>query len=350
MIKIIIIFLLLITCNSWATVIIQDDFEYEVGRATSDKSAFTSTGPWTAVKSLPAQSGACGYTYTTTSIPGYVGSFPGTSSSRVLVSEHLPYTNQCTVGGTNTHCPTSTPPSAWSGSGGNWTQSDTYLTFYGATQVIPATFYVQFWLYLQNYGTYGVEGAQVSRFTRGKFIYPCADNVGAGTCSTGHLDWLTVFSDTYAGQPKGNIDAGSGNTYIYIDTTGNAIYNGENELGVNQVSDANAKFAANTWYLVRIYHDFSTVNPTYRMWRRTAAESEFTLITEFIDGTTEGLTWTPYSTTGDYRINLLEMNDCHDAFWYMDDFILATDIGDLPSYTSTASTSIGGGSIKGGSF
>lgn len=126
-----------------AAVIIQDDFEYAVGRDDADKTAFLTTGPWTVIKSRPTDEGAYGFTYTTTSIPGFSGSFPGTNSTRVLVSEHLPGTY-------------------------SWGQSDTYLSFYttGGSPVIPATFYIQFWVYFQYYGD------ELSEFRRGKFLYP----------------------------------------------------------------------------------------------------------------------------------------------------------------------------------
>lgn len=311
---IIIIVLLLLPLRAAGEVIIRDNFEYAVDRDTSDKSAFVSTGGWTGWKSRPRDTGAAGFTYTTTSIPGFVGAFPGTSSTRVLCSEHLPDTYGVE-------------------------QSDTYLHFWGAgsgNQKIPPTFYVQFWIYFQYYGD------QLSRFTAGKFIYPCGDDVSGGTCTTAHVDWLVIFREAFAGAPlESSVPAEAGHVYLWTDTQGMAdyAYPGVEDanhwkLGPNQVNAATAQFQPNTWYLVRMYYDFSTNNPTHKMWRRTAAESEFTLLTDYVDGTTQYLTWTPYTTSGYFGINLMEMN-YDDAWFYMDDFVIATTEADLPTYGST---------------
>lgn len=315
--------LLFLAVPASAEIILQDNFEYAVDRDTADKSAFTSTGPWTAWKSRPLHPGAYGFTYTTTSISGFAGSFPGTNSTRVLASEHLPGTYE-------------------------WGQSDTYLSFYATgegNQPIPATFYIQMWVYFQYYGD------QLSSFQNGKFFYPCGDDVQTGTCATQHHDWLTQFRKNYSGEPFELRTEEVGHTYIYMMTQGTAQMEGVGEttgnLGPNQ-SEATAILHPNTWYLLRFYYDFSTVNPVHRMWRRTANETSFTLISEYIDGTTEGLTWTPYTTSGYYRLNFLEMNDEVDCWFYIDDFIMATSVDDLPTYTGTTQTISGGVDIKGG--
>lgn len=312
--------LVLVAVSAHAEIIVQDDFEYEVDRDTADKSAFTTTGPWTAYKSRPSAAGAYGFTYTTTSISGFAGSFPGTSSSRVLVSEHLPGTYSTG-------------------------QSDTYLSFYetGGSPVIPSTFYVQLWIYFQYYGD------QLSRYENVKFIYPCGDDVATGTCPVQHHDWLMQMREDYSGEPYELRDGSAGQTHIYVKTEGTAAMEGVGEttgnLGPNQ-STGTAKFDPNTWYLIRIYYDFSTNNPTYRMWRRTAAEESLTLVAEYVDGVTSGLTWTPYTNSGYYRINLLEMNDNVDCWFYVDDFILATTVEDLPSYSSVSRFGTGAGSMS----
>lgn len=293
-----------------AAVVIQDDFEYAVGRDDADKSAFTSTGPWTAVKSRPAQEGAYGFTYTTTSIPGFAGSFPGTSSSRVLASEHRAGTYE-------------------------WGQSDTYLSFYrtgAGNQPIPATFYVQMWIYFQYYSP------ELSVYNKFKFIYPCGDDVATGTCSVQHHDWLSVGKKDYSGETFELRDVENGHTYVYLSTEGTAQMQGVGEITGNlgpNISEETAIFHPNTWYLLRMYYDFSTNNPTFKMWRRTQAETEFTLVADYVDGTTSGLTWTPYTNNGYYRINFLEMNDTDDCWFYVDDFIIATTEGDLPTYSTT---------------
>lgn len=299
-----------------ADVIIQDNFEYAVGRDDEDKSAFTTTGPWSAVKSRPTDAGAAGFTYTTTSISGYSGSFPGTNSSRVLASEHRAGTYS--VG-----------------------QSDTYLSFYGTgTPPIPREHWIQFWVYLQYYGD------ELSVYSNMKFLYPCADDVGTGTCGTGHHDWLTQARQNFAGLPyTDSVSSEDGHFYMYMWTQTGASweYGGDSsnysKLGTKNVSAAVSQFQPNTWYLVKIYHNTASATPTYKMWRRAQGESEFTLMAEYVHGQSyseAAFTWTPYATTGYYRLNLMEMNDTTDAWVYMDDFIIATTEGDLPTYASTS--------------
>lgn len=323
--KILFLIILLIISPTFlcADVIISDNFEYAVGRDDDDKSAFTTSGPWTGWKSRPLHPGAYGFTYTTTSIPGFSGAFPGTNSSRVLASEHLPGTYE-------------------------WGQSDTYLSFFDTgegNQPIPATFYLQFWVYFQYYGD------QLSSFQNGKFLYPCGDDVQTGTCGVQHHDWMTQFRKNYSGETFELTTEEAGHVYIYMKTEGTASMVGEGEttgnLGPNQ-SQATAIFHPNTWYLLKFYYDFSTNDPIYRMWRKTVTDESFTLIAEYVDGTTQGLTWTPYTNSGYYRLNFLEMNDQVDCWFYVDDFIIATSENDLPTYSSGGGSS--NQSITGATF
>jgi len=312
--KIICVFIILLMATIVnAAVVIQDDFEYVVNRDDSDKDNFVNVGPWSAWKSRPRDSGAYGYTYTTTSIPGFTGSFPGTNSTRVLKSEHLPMSL-----------------------GSDTEQSDTTLRFWqDGVRLIPNVFYVQMWIYFQYYGD------ELSNWANGKFIYPCGDNSMGTTCSGSSTDWLSLFRQDFAGCPYEGITAPAGGLYIYDHTMGaaQAPYGctgdpGSNatKLGPNVLPANQSHFSPNTWYLLRLYHDFSTNNPTYKMWRRTVNETEFTLILNYQDGVTPEMTWTPYSTQGHYGFNFLEMNQGGDCWFYVDDFIIATTEADLPTY------------------
>jgi len=81
------------TCGSCDNLILFDDFEYSVSRSLgTDCSNFFDIGGWDYVKAencIQHASGK-GYLYTTNSIPGYSGQFPGTSSSNVLALVGLP--------------------------------------------------------------------------------------------------------------------------------------------------------------------------------------------------------------------------------------------------------------------
>lgn len=320
-----------------ADIIIRDNFEYQVDR-DGDPSAneLIDTGGWSSVKAINDDLGsnACGYLYTVTSIDGFSGSFPGTNSSRVLCSEHLPETLDCDVG-------------AGSCDGGRWRQSDTRFGYGAHTRVIPSNVWIQFWMYPQYYGD------QLSRFYSGKFLYSCGDDTYFSTCTTAHLDWMGVFKEYQSYATECDTTANAGYFYYATQTQGNAEYDGSGgpcgetltELGYTEdLSDG--RFSPNVWWLVKINYDISTSNPTAKMWRKQQGETDWELVAEWIDGTTENLTWTPYTTSGYYWVSVLEMNDCYDMWMYFDDFVIAEDESDLPTYGETPIPSIQGIEIK----
>ena len=75
------------------TVVLSDDFEYTVGRATTDKDTPFIAAGWTGVKSEPQDTGANGYLYTIaySSISGGCGTSPN-GSATALAIEALPAT------------------------------------------------------------------------------------------------------------------------------------------------------------------------------------------------------------------------------------------------------------------
>ena len=140
-----------------------DRFEYVANRTESGAAnAFRQAG-WSHAKTQQADTGAGDYLYTTTSIPGYTGAFPG-GGSRVLAIEALPATLQ--------------------------RQTDFYLQLGdGSANYIPGDVWFQFWIYPQNYGN------QRSRYgTRNKFLYVCND---AYPCHS-HLWMVGQGSNVYS--------------------------------------------------------------------------------------------------------------------------------------------------------
>lgn len=312
-----------------AAVLLFDNFEQNISKTGTGADAFKKAngGQWDDVKAIntTAYGSGCAYIYTVSSIPGFTGTFPGRNSSRVAVYENLPYTNDCYVG-------------EWSGCPGNrWLQTDAFL-FYGqdTTGYIPANTWIQFWVYLNS------SGSQVSQFRTGKFLYTCGD-YGAGSCDTGHMDWMGVFSNENSYAPDCALDVGTYSSFYYaIDTqyiaSGGAQYTSEgcggttDTLGYNQ-SVSSPKFSTNAWYLVKMNYNMTNASaPVFRMWVRKRNESSWTLYAEWIGGTTSGLTWTAKYTSGMKWLKLFDTVNCYDSWVYFDDFVIAEAESDLPVY------------------
>lgn len=299
-----------------AEIRMQDNFEYEASRTGTGGDAFVNIGPWTGVKSINSTMGrGCGYIYTTNSIPGFSGRFPGNNSNRVAVLEFLPATLNCYVGPGN--CPNSP---------GNWLQTDAYL-HYGSNTIgfIPANTWIQFWVYLQRYGN------QMSRFYKGKWLYSCPEE--GGTCPYGAPDWMGVFKEETSYSPF-NESTTAGNTYFSTDTQGSGV------IGHNKYSRGGL-LEANKWHLIKINYDMrNSSSGVWRMWKRTQAESAFTLIAEWVGGVTPGFTYMPSNTSGQRWLKVGTTLDCYDSWWYYDDFVIATSEADLPTYGSSNNASL----------
>ena len=294
-----------------AEILLQDNFEYAVDRNTAnDALKFQTVGPWNGVKSYQnGQPGARGYLYTVSSIPGYAGSFPGQSSSRVLCAEMLP----ASLGA----------------------QTDAYL-YYGRDTVgyLPAKVWIQFWVYPQRYGN------QMSQFAAGKLLYPCV-SAGGGTCSPSNLDWLVTYDQHLHDR---GVDAGTGNLFIVNESPNSRLsYTGTdamwrpNLIGPNSPA-SQAIIYANTWTLVRMHFDMSGAsNGTWQMWTKKVG-GNFVKVAEYIGGTTPNTTWNPAFRSGMTWLKVFTTLDTYDSWWYMDDFMIATSEADLPTYGGQQST------------
>lgn len=304
-----------------AAITLQDDFEYSVTRSQTGKTAaFNTGGGWGTIKSEPEQSGACGYIYTTTSIPGFSGSFPGTSSSRVLAMEFLPATLNCDVGG-------------------GWLQTDVYLQIGGESasqSTVPPNLWVQFWIYINNYSaggqatTWGSQGS--------KWLYPCID--GSGTCTGGNISFLHVLAGNSL-NPYSSVATGA-NIYTKLEGTGAVYSPGDPEpggwkLGHNVASDTGL-LTANTWILVKIHTDISGSQGVYQEWHKTVG-GDFVQIADWRGGVTANFTWPLTSmaaerTTGQKSLKIGTTWNTTDGWIYLDDFVIASTEGDLPTYGS----------------
>jgi hypothetical protein len=314
--------------NGKATTILHDKFEYIVNRGQPGaSSAFISGGGWSYAKTREDAAGSCGYLYTTNSIPGFSGNFPGTNSSRVLAMEFLPYTLNCNVGG-------------------GWLQTDLYLQKGGESapqNTIPANAWFQFWIYINDYGT-----QQTRWHSSGtKWLYPCIN--GAGTCSGSNISFLHLLK--VPSYNSYSLSATGANIYPVLEGNG-ANYTPGSEPGVWKLGHNQSRnvglLTANQWILVKIHVDISGSSPlapanqgVYREWHKTVG-GEFVKVAEWIGGVTPNFTWNVSAlasghTIGQKGLKLGTTWNYTDGWIYLDDFVIGTSETDLPTYGGTAS-------------
>lgn len=298
-----------------------DNFEYAVGRNDSNAAnLFQLSGFWNGAKTEQSNSsGANGFLYTATSIPGYSGAFPGNASSRVLVMEALPNSEGA--------------------------QTDFYLQYGNGEDAaydnaIPGDVWFQFWVYVNHYGS------QMSSFDTGKFIYACN---AAYPCHT--HKWMMTLSGRSAEpfwQDLGSPTDGS----AFMNNTANTLYPVKNPVSsiVNTRADTGNEwklghtnpaehFSANRWTLVKIHLDTSTQSGRYEAWMRPLGGS-WIKTAEWISGVTPGFTWTiNASHVGGHRVFRMPTTIgsasgglSYDTWIYLDDFAMASSEGALPQY------------------
>lgn len=306
-----------------AEIRLRDNFEYAVDRTTAgDANKFQSVGKWGAVKAINAsdsngnQQGGAGYLYTVTSIPGFSGSFPGASSSRVACVEVLARTYN--------------------------TQTDFYLQLGDGTEnFIPGKVWFQYWMYVNHYGT-----QRSVLHTRNKWMYPCNTNYPCTSSGRWMIQIGATSYNPYNTAPYG--DPSNGHVFFNTrdNTTGRPFYSqspgNENKLGQ---TDVGRSITPNAWYLVKMHFDTSTTsNNRWEMWIRPVGGS-FTKIVEWIGGTTPNFTWTQTSGGGHKYLRIPttfpgnNVEIFYDAWIYLDDFVMATSEADLPTYDSQGNLS-----------
>lgn len=307
--------------------VIQDSFEYTVGRSTTDKDTPFQAAGWTGVKSEPQDTGANGYLYTIGygSISGGCGTSPN-GSDTALAIEALPATESA--------------------------QTDFYLQL-GNTSVavdtIPGDVWFQFWSCSQDTGS-----NQSARSNRNKFIYVC--NAGGYPCS----DHLWMFWDVACdynplacpdGDPSDGTlvwGLGSATGASTIAYTGSG-YDPDTQ---DQVDQSRAVYnTANTWVLTKMHiNTTATSGNSWEMWQRVYGNANWTKTAEWIGGTTPDFVWNiGAGDVGGHRELRMPSTVGHatdnaqrwDYYLYMDDFTIANTENDLPTYQDGAGGSSG---------
>lgn len=287
-----------------STILLRDNFEYIVDRNTQSTVAnFTTQGPWTYAKTVQnGQPGARGYLYTTTTIPGFSGNFPGSNSNRVLAMEILP----ASLGG----------------------QTDVYLGYGNESfsqNAVPANVWFQYWIYVNRYG------AQMSRTREGKWIYPSY----TGTYPATNLHWLYNIKDN--SMPPYWESTNPGEAYIETGCGSQACTNRAADewdswkLGHNRAPRAGV-ITPNRWNLIKIHFDTTGTDSRspgqgiYEMWINNVK------VAEWIGRVTPQFTWPAAGSNGHKAFRMPTTVDGYDQWIYMDDFVMATAEASLPVY------------------
>jgi len=323
------ILLCFLATASNAAILFQDNFEYAVARTGTAADAFVSTGGWDFVKCNNSTASAGGMVFSTeTSIPGFSGSFPGTSSSRVMRVEVLSGTNQ--------------------------SQTDAYVKF-GDTTInsnqIPGDVWIQHWIYINNYGD------EASQFAgRVKFLYPCD---GAHTCANDADDdgnlWMIVPGPGVAGNNYWYFTSRDDTAWDVGDATDRPWdTSGNTYQKMNQNIDAVTRVDPNGWYLIKYHFDTtSTSGNKYELWIAQQG-GDFVKVSNWEGGVTSNFTWNlAEGYPGGHSMLAVfttfpgpNNSEFYDSWIYLDDFVIAESESDLPTYPANA---IQGGSASGGS-
>ena len=292
-----------------------DTFEYAVSRDGDTYKSFVGAG-WNYAKANNlGNSGAHGNLYTTDTIPGYSGPFPGKNSTRVLALEGL----ATSLGG----------------------QTDFYLHFGGDyDDQVPADVWFQFWLYTNNYDDPTDQNDQMSRFSNHpKFIYPTK-----GGYPNRNSLWIINGSHESKAPLRADTGLDSNEFFFYLADLENISYTGGNKyknawkIGQQNLDE---HIIPNRWALIKIHIDTSTVNPVYEQWIKPMG-GEWVKVAEWIQGVTPGLNWTiaPDDVGGHKAFRMpTTQNPCRnkklscDNWQYLDDFAMATSEEQLPTYS-----------------
>ena len=300
-----------------------DSFEYRAARDSSSALEMFKRNGWSEVKSqqINPKRHPLGFLYTTDSIPGYDGQFPGIDSKSVLAIEALPTTLGYYEG----------PNTFW----GNM-QTDFYLQLGGADQpagTIPADVWFQFWMY--------TTGGKTGGFDRGlKFLYPCN---GGYPCQS--ASWLMTLGSTSQNPHWVELsNAGEPVPDVFLQMRGtNAAwtpgYDADDQFGQTNTSE---RIRAGRWVLVRLHIDTSGAQGKFEAWLRPLGGKEVK-VAENIGGVTRGFDWpiTDRSghkvlrmptTIGSSRVVRLYPKS-YDVTFYLDDFTMAESKDDLPVYS-----------------
>lgn len=290
------IFLVLacLTSQAYAAVVFEDDFEYVADRAgTTEQIEFEAAG-WSDAKAENTDYGSSGgYLYTLDNV---------TLGSKVLVMESIP----TSVGG-----------------------QTSYHLLYGGVGLprgtIPANVWIQFW-------TYAVPG---SLWDRQKFLYPC-HTLASYPCDPNSFLWLLGIHDRdFTGVSDNETVAPAGGRYYRMTSAyanNSAATTGNEQKLYHNLN--HGYMAEGVWYLMRIHVDVSGAQGIYEMWMRPRGTATWTKEAEWIGGVTTNFDWPiPVGERdGARELAMPTTVDTYDSTTYMDDFVMATTEGDLPTY------------------
>jgi hypothetical protein len=309
----------LLSQSASAELLLFDDFEYVVNRDNpslpgASANAFVTVGPWTTVKADNITGSGKARLSTAASIPGYSGSMPGVNSTRVLRME-----GRNVTGGT-----------------------DFYLEYSGGVDTIPANVWFQFWIYINHHptGPYGPELSGIEN--RHKFLYPANGPYGGGS----DCKWLmslsgSPYSPINTSAPYGNPTDGRAFIVSRDQEVGTVNYSpggdNRNKLGPNRQSQNNAHIVPNQWHLIKIHYDTSNNDSgVFEVWAKTLGGS-WVKWAEWIGGVTPNFTWSGFGAGGHRGFRMPTTlgwtdNPVGGAWYYMDDFAMATTEASLPTY------------------
>lgn len=296
-------------------ILFQDNFNYVAGRDEPDIVSIFQSHGWAGAKTqqaIPTTGNPRGYMYTTDTIPGYTGSFPG-GGSHVLAMEAL----VSTLGDRST------------GFFGDM-QSTINIRYGNAPDSIPADAWFQFWAY------------PTGGYDRGmKFIYPCN---GDYPCHDNH--WLFVTGTANKGPETIENGSPAPDQFLtLVSVGGNRSTNSPSNAWKLSQQNTTEQLIGNRWTLVKLHIDTSTTQGSYEAWLKPIG-GQWVKVTEDIGGQ-NGFDW-PIPNPGGHQQfvmpgvvggpDALDPTLNFDSITYIDDFTIADSESSLPNYGATNMT------------
>jgi len=286
-------------------------------------------------------SGAGGWIYTATAVPGSTDPLPGVDSTHALVIE----------------CGAGTFANVIDGA---WRQTDFYLQYgdpeAGSLDTIPADVWIQQWMFIADSGTQRSLFPPTQRL--GKWFYPTRDGYPSGD-----LEWLASLSGVVV-DSEGVVGGASAEVGIGYSSVGfnlnlhaaDGIYtddrpDGRATLG-SSGTDPNrlTPIGPGQWFLLRMHVDHSSSPGVAEAWIQPRGGEWI----KVMDSASAVVSWQPESAEGHRGMRFPttmsnwyqepEQQTTHGDWWiYIDDFAMArgehsggNGIADLPSYAATS--------------
>lgn len=309
-----------------------DDFNYTLDRAETSPGAIVAAHGWDSTfRTETIQAHTAGYIYTAApaDIPGYSGTFPG-SSQRCLVTEGRPSIYDLSG------------PTAFK-------QTDHYIKYGAAGDArgkIPANGYYRWWMRTVNNATWPSTYAGSN-----KILYPVGSAELTGVDF--YFTWMLVCG-CFGNEPFNPAwtvpTAASSDLYFGFSLQQYSGYGAVNTASSQYPTGAQRLYqnldhspcVANTWYEITVHVDAAT--GVFELWTRAYGQARVKKI-EFISGVTSGFTWTPYVDwlAGERQLSLPSTENWYnngngtygpdgDNWKLWQDFSIATDSNNLRTY------------------